>query len=67
MQRRVDGLNALATTLSQSLDLDHILNATLDKVLEMLYIDGGWVQLLDEDKDGGSLSLVAHRGTKGPS
>ncbi len=55
-------LNAIATTLGQSLDLDHILNATLDKVLEMIEIDAGWIQLLDEDKDGGSLSLVAHRG-----
>jgi K+-sensing histidine kinase KdpD len=55
-------LNAIAETLGQSLDLDHILKATLDKVLEMLKIDGGWIQLLDEDKGGGPLSLVAHRG-----
>ena len=53
-------LNAIATTLGQSLDLDHILNATLDKVLEVIEIDAGWIQLLDED--AGVLSLVAHRG-----
>jgi len=55
-------LNTIATTIGQSLDLDHILNATLDKVLEVIEIDAGWIQLLNEDKDGGSLSLVAHRG-----
>jgi len=53
-------LNAIATTIGQSLDLDHILNATLDKVLEVIEIDAGWIQLLDEDE--GVLSLVAHRG-----
>ncbi|MDH4135474.1 MAG: GAF domain-containing protein [Anaerolineae bacterium] len=53
-------LNAIATTIGQSLDLDHILNATLDKVLEVIEIDAGWIQLLDED--AGVLSLVAHRG-----
>jgi len=53
-------LNAIATTIGQSLDLDHILNATLDKVLEVIEIDAGWMQLLNEDE--GVLSLVAHRG-----
>jgi K+-sensing histidine kinase KdpD/CheY-like chemotaxis protein len=53
-------LNAIATTIGQSLDLDHILNATLDKVLEVIEIDASWIQLLDENE--GVLSLVAHRG-----
>jgi K+-sensing histidine kinase KdpD len=53
-------LNAIATTIGQSLDLDHILNATLDKVLEVIEIDASWIQLLNED--AGVLSLVAHRG-----
>jgi len=53
-------LNAIATTIGQSLDLDHILNATLDKVLEVIEIDAGWIQLLDEEES--VLSLVAHRG-----
>ena len=53
-------LNAIATTLGQSLDLDHILKVTLDKVWEVIEIDAGWIQLLDED--AGVLSLVAHRG-----
>jgi signal transduction histidine kinase/DNA-binding response OmpR family regulator len=53
-------LNAIATTIGQSLDLDHILNATLDKALEVIEMDAGWIQLLDED--AGVLSPVAHRG-----
>jgi GAF domain-containing protein/CheY-like chemotaxis protein len=53
-------LNAIATTLGQSLDLDHILRATLDKVLEVIEMDAGWIQLLDEDAS--VLSLFAHRG-----
>jgi PAS domain S-box-containing protein len=52
-------LNAIATTIGQTLDLDHILNATLDKVLELTGMDGGWIQLLDEKT--GSLRPVAHR------
>ncbi len=65
IRRRNEGLvalNAIATTISQSLDLDHILKATLDKVLEVIDIDAGWVQLLEEDEEGGLLSLIAHRG-----
>jgi PAS domain S-box-containing protein len=53
-------LNAIATTIGQSFDLDRILNGTLEKVLELLGLDGGWVQLLDDERS--SLSLAAHRG-----
>jgi PAS domain S-box-containing protein len=54
-------LNAIATTISQSPDLDALLNATLDKVLALTDMDGGTLQLLDEG-DAASLALVAHRG-----
>jgi PAS domain S-box-containing protein len=53
-------LNAVAMTINQSLDLDHTLNASLDKVMEVIKPDGGWIQLLDEVT--GTLSLAAHRG-----
>jgi len=53
-------LNAIATTISQSLDLDHMLNAILPKVLEVMDVDAGWIQLLDEDER--TLSLAAQRG-----
>ncbi len=52
--------NAIAVTLSQSFDLDSLLHATLDTVLEVIDLDVGWIQLLNEDDH--SLSLVAHRG-----
>jgi len=62
-------LNAVATTIGQSFDLKQILNAALDKVLEVIEADAGWVQLLDEkggvlslSKGGDSPSLVAYRG-----
>jgi K+-sensing histidine kinase KdpD len=56
-------LNTIATTISQSLDLDHVLNATLDAVLVVMGAEAGWIQLLDQDKkEGGSLLLAAHRG-----
>jgi PAS domain S-box-containing protein len=54
-------LNAIATTISQSPDLDTLLNATLDKVLALTDMDGGTLQLLDEG-DAASLALVAHHG-----
>ena len=57
----LSALNAIATTMGQPLGLDHILNATLDTVLEVMEMDGGWIRLLDA-KEEGSLSLVAHRG-----
>ncbi len=53
-------LNTIATTIGQSLDLDHILNTTLDKAMEVLETDGGWIELLDEA--GGSLHVAVQRG-----
>ncbi len=62
IQRRnqdLAALNMIATTIGQSIGLDQILNATLDRALKVLELDGGWVQLLDE---GNTLLLVEHRG-----
>ncbi|MCP4538988.1 MAG: response regulator [Chloroflexi bacterium] len=53
-------LYTVASTINQSLNLDHILDATLDKVLEVIEADAGWIQLLDQGSD--MLSLVTHRG-----
>jgi K+-sensing histidine kinase KdpD/ActR/RegA family two-component response regulator len=55
-------LNQIAVTLSQSSNLDHILDATLDKVLAVIEVDAIWIQLLGEAKGEKSVSLVAHRG-----
>ena len=60
--KQLTTLNAIATTIGQLLDLEHILNATLDKVLEMMRMNAGWIQLIDRNADGDFLSLIAHRG-----
>ncbi len=44
----------------QSPDLSRTLNTALDKIMEVLGVEGGTVRLLDEET--GELVLVAHRG-----
>ncbi|MCX7707373.1 MAG: PAS domain-containing protein, partial [Anaerolineae bacterium] len=63
IQRRnqdLAALNMIATTINQSIGLDQILKATLDRVMQVVDIDGGWVQLLEDD--GVTLTLAAQRG-----
>jgi len=68
LQRRnqdLAALNAIAMTMSQSIGLEPALNATLDKILEVMQLTGGWVQLLEED--GNTLELVVQRGIPEPA
>jgi diguanylate cyclase (GGDEF)-like protein len=51
-------LNAIVTAVNSSLDLDTLLNLGLDKVLEILQVNAGWLALAD----GQVLRLAAHRG-----
>lgn len=53
-------LNAVATTVNQSLNLKDILERSLDAVLRLTEVDIGAVFLLDEIK--GALQLMAYRG-----
>ncbi len=53
-------LNAVATTVSQSLELEDILGQTLDEVLRLTSIDVGAIFLQEETL--GNLELMAHRG-----
>ena len=53
-------LQAVAATVGRSLDLDEILRAALDEVLEVMGLEVGGIQLLDES--GERLLLEAHRG-----
>jgi PAS domain S-box-containing protein len=53
-------LNAINTAVSQSLDLDEILNAALGKVLELMHLDAGAIYLADLENY--ELNLVVHRG-----
>ena len=53
-------LNALATTVNQSLDLEDILGQALDEVLRLTGIDAGAIFLHEEML--GDLELLAHCG-----
>ena len=59
-QQNLLALNAIASTVSQSLDLDTILNSALDKVLELMKGNTGGILLLDEESQ--TLSYRVHRG-----
>jgi signal transduction histidine kinase/ActR/RegA family two-component response regulator len=53
-------LNAISQVVNQSIDLDEILNRSLDKVMEMTDIRSAGFYLLDEQNN--DLIYVAHRG-----
>jgi signal transduction histidine kinase len=55
---------AIAATISQSLDLDQILNAALDRALAVLDMDDGCIFLLDPDE--ATLQLKIYRGQELP-
>lgn len=68
IQRRsqdLAALNMIATTIGQSIGLDQILNDTLDRAMKVLDLQGGWVQLLDDE--GCTLTLAAQRGIPRPA
>jgi signal transduction histidine kinase/ActR/RegA family two-component response regulator len=52
-------LNAIGQTVNQSIDLDEILNKSVDKVMEMIDVHQASIYLLDEKKR--ELALVVHR------
>jgi PAS domain S-box-containing protein len=58
--RQLVALNAIASTVSESLSLGVILNSALDKTLELINCDVGGILLLDEKSQ--TLSYGVHRG-----
>jgi signal transduction histidine kinase len=58
--RKISALNAIAATVSQSLDLEEILNSTLEKVLEVMRIETGAIALVNEQAE--ELSFAVQRG-----
>ncbi|MBM4464264.1 MAG: GAF domain-containing protein [Chloroflexi bacterium] len=58
--RKISTLNAIAATVSQSLNLGEILNSTLEKVLEVMRVETGGIALMDEQTN--ELSFTVHRG-----
>jgi signal transduction histidine kinase/ActR/RegA family two-component response regulator len=53
-------LNAISQVVNQSIDLDEILNRSLDKIMEMTEVRSAGFYLLDEQSN--ELVYVAHRG-----
>lgn len=53
-------LNAISQVVNQSIDLDEILNGSLDKIMEMTEVRSAGFYLLDEQNN--DLVYVAHRG-----
>lgn len=53
-------LNNISQSINESIDLDEILNKSLDKILELTDVKSAGIYLLDEM--GGELVYVAHRG-----
>ena len=47
--RNLWALNAIATVVSQSLDLDTVLGSALDKTLEIMKVNTGGILLLDDE------------------
>ncbi len=63
--KELAALNDIAAVVSSSLDLEEILNAALDKTLEVMGIEAGGIYLLGEaDSVGeeGLLTVAAHKG-----
>lgn len=60
-ERMLDSLNRIAGTVSESLNLEHVLNQAIDNVMDVTRCDVAWIFLVDEDRH--ELSLVTHRGT----
>ena len=57
---RLLALNTIAATVSRSLNLEEILGSALEKVLEVMKLQAGWIFLLEGK--GKELRLVVHRG-----
>ena len=58
--KELAALNSIAAAVSQSLDLNNVLNSALDKTLEVMGIDAGGIYLLNDGT--GVLDIVAQRG-----
>jgi len=58
-EKRLYALNEISAIVSQSLELEDILSAVVDKVKQAMGLDIVLIFLLDEDKQG--LKLITHR------
>ncbi len=57
---RLAALNAISMTVNSSLDLIEVLDATMEKIVEIIECDSVRIYMLDKER--GVLNLVAHKG-----
>jgi signal transduction histidine kinase len=62
--KELSALNAVASVVSRSLDLDQVLTNALEKTLEVVEIEAGGIYLLQDD--GQTLNIAAHKGLSEP-
>ena len=60
-EKRLGALNRIASTVSESLELNTVLSNAIDNVIDVMQADVSWIFLLDEKS--GELTLAAHRGS----
>jgi nitrate/nitrite-specific signal transduction histidine kinase len=58
--RELEALNAISAAVSQSLDLDEVLNDAVDQTLQVMAVEAGGIYLLDQET--GVLNIAAYRG-----
>jgi len=59
-ERQLAVLNQIASTVSQSLDLNQVLDSAIGNVVDVMQVDIAWIYLLDEEF--GELVMSVHRG-----
>jgi PAS domain S-box-containing protein len=59
--RELSGLNTIASTVSQTLNWQEILDRSLETIMELTRSRAGWVYLLDHERKT-TMKLVAHQG-----
>ena len=57
---RLASLNQISSTISQSLELEQVLNAAIENVVDIMKVDVAWIFLLNEETE--ELELSAHHG-----
>jgi PAS domain S-box-containing protein len=60
-EKRLAALNQISSTVSESLELSHVLSNAIDNVVDVMKADVAWIFLLDEGTN--ELALANHRGS----
>lgn len=58
-EKRLATLNQISNTVSQSLELSHVLDSSISSVIDVMRVDAAWIYLLH---GGPNLEMAAHRG-----